>query len=74
MSGFLIIKEEQGILYLSAKGLSLREEGALSIALDITSFNYIPNINSFMLYNNRVLYKLNIRRVWRGFKILYYYR
>jgi hypothetical protein len=63
MSGFLVIEGERGMLYLGAKGLSLREEGALDIALDVTSFNYIPNINSFILYNNYVLYKLNIRRV-----------
>ena len=60
MSGFLVVEEEQGILCLGVKGLSLREEGALSIALDVTSFNYIPNINSFILYNNYMLYKLNI--------------
>ena len=60
MSGFLVIEGEQGILYLGAKGLSLREEDALGLALDVTSFNYIPNINSFILYNNRMLYKLNI--------------
>jgi hypothetical protein len=63
MSSFLVIKGEQGILCLGAKGLSLGEEGAFSIALDVTSFNCISNINSFVLYNNRVLYKLNIRRV-----------
>jgi hypothetical protein len=60
MSSFLIIKGERSILCLGVKGLSLREEGALNIALDVTSFNYIPNINSFVLCNNRVLYKLNI--------------
>jgi hypothetical protein len=63
MSGLLIIEGEQGMLCLGAKGLSLREEGVLSVALDVTFFNYIPNIDSFMLCNNRVLYKLNIRRV-----------
>jgi hypothetical protein len=60
MSGFFIIEGERGILYLGAKGLSLREEGALSLALNVTSFNYILNIDSFVLYNNYVLYKLNI--------------
>ena len=60
MSGFFIIEGERGILCLGVKELSLREEGALNIALDVTSFNYILNINSFILYNNRVLYKLNI--------------
>jgi hypothetical protein len=60
MSGFFIIEGEQGILCLGVKGLSLREEGALNIALDVTSFNYIPDINSFILYNNCVLCKLNI--------------
>ena len=60
MSGFLIVEGERGILCLGAKGLSLREEGALGIALDVTSFDYIPDIDSFMLCNNRMLYKLNI--------------
>ena len=60
MSSFLVVEGEQGILYLGAKGLSLREEGVLGLALDVTSFDYIPNINSFMLYNDRMLYKLNI--------------
>jgi hypothetical protein len=63
MSSFLIIEGERGILCLGAKGLSLKEEGVLSIALDVTSFDYILNINSFMLCNNYVLYKLNIQRV-----------
>ena len=63
MSSFLIIEGERGILYLDIKGLSLREECALSIALDMTSFNYIFNINSFVLYNNYMLYKLNIQRL-----------
>jgi hypothetical protein len=34
MSSFLIIKEERGILYLSAKGLSLKEEGTFNIILN----------------------------------------
>jgi hypothetical protein len=55
MSGFLVIKEEQGILCLSIKGLFLREEGALGVALDVISFNYIPNINSFVLYKSCTL-------------------
>jgi hypothetical protein len=60
MSSFLIIEGERGILCLSIKGLSFREEDMLSIVLDVTSFNYILNINSFILYNNYILYKLNI--------------
>jgi hypothetical protein len=54
--------------------LSLGEEGALGIALDVTSFDYVPNIDSFVLCDNRVLYELNIRRVWRGFEMLCYHR
>ena len=61
MFSFLIIKEERGILCLDVKGLSFREEGTLNIVLDVTSFNYISNINSFVLYNNYVLCELNIR-------------
>jgi hypothetical protein len=55
MSGFLVIEEEQGILCLGAKGLFLREEGVLGIALDVIFFNYIPNINSFILRKSRAL-------------------
>jgi hypothetical protein len=51
------------MLCLGIKGLSLREKGALSVALDITSFNCVSNINSFVLCDNYMLYKLNIRRV-----------
>jgi hypothetical protein len=50
MSGFLVIEGEQGILCLGAKGLFLGEEGVLGVASDVISFNYIPNINSFVLY------------------------
>jgi len=63
MSGFLVVEEEQGILCLGVKGLSLREEGALGVALDVTSFDCVPNIDSFILYDNYVLCELNIRRV-----------
>jgi hypothetical protein len=60
MSSFLIIDRERGILYLGINRLSLREEGALGIALNVISFNYIPNINSFILYYNYVLCELGI--------------
>jgi hypothetical protein len=50
MSGFLVIEGERGILCLGVKGLFLREEGALGVALDVISFDYIPNINFFVLY------------------------
>jgi hypothetical protein len=48
MFHFLIIKGERGILCLSIKRLSLREEDILNIALDVISFNYIPYFNSFI--------------------------
>jgi hypothetical protein len=60
MSSFLVVEGERGILCLGIKGLSLREKSVLSIALDVTSFNYIPNIDSFVLCNNCVLCELNI--------------
>jgi hypothetical protein len=63
MSGFLVIKGEQGILYLGIKGLFLGEEGALGVALDVISFNCVPNINSFVLCLDYVVCELGIRRV-----------
>jgi hypothetical protein len=48
------------MLCLSVNGLSLREKGALSIALDIISFNYISNIDSFILCYNCVLCELGV--------------
>jgi hypothetical protein len=63
MSGFLVVEGERGMLCLGAKGLSLREEGALGVALDVTSFDCVPDIDSFVLCDNRVLCELNIRRV-----------
>jgi hypothetical protein len=55
MSGFLVVEGERGILYLGAKGLFLGEEGILGVASDMISFNYIPNINSFVLHKLRAL-------------------
>jgi hypothetical protein len=63
MSGLLVVEGERGILCLGAKGLSLREEGVLGVALDVTFFDCVPDIDSFVLYNNRVLCELNIRRM-----------
>jgi hypothetical protein len=60
MSSFLIINKERGMLCLGANKLSLKEESILNIALNIISFNYIPNINSFILYNNYILCKLGV--------------
>jgi hypothetical protein len=63
MSGFLIIKRERSILCLSIKELFLKKESALSVALDVISFNYILDIDSFILCLNYVFYKLGIQRV-----------
>jgi hypothetical protein len=60
MSSFLVVEGEWGILCLGIKGLFLREEDALGVALDVISFNHIPNIDSFVLCLNYVFYKLGI--------------
>ena len=63
MSSFLIMDREQGMLCLGANRLSLKEKGILGIALDIISFNCVPNINSFVLYYNYMLCELGVWRV-----------
>jgi hypothetical protein len=60
MSGFLVVEGERGILYLGIKRLFLGEEGALGVASDVISFNYIPDINSFILCLNYVVCELGI--------------
>jgi hypothetical protein len=58
MSGFLVVEGERGMLCLGAKGLSLEEEGALGVASNVVSFDCVLDIDSSMLYDDRVLCEL----------------
>jgi len=63
MSGFFVVEGERGILCLGAKGFSLEGEGTLGVALDVISFDCVPDINPFVLCHGRVLCELGIRRM-----------